>query len=182
MGGKDVTGCAHLSISHCRLFSSSLGLNFRNYSNLVWHGICSLICLVHRRGCYLYGHGTAIGYQQGACHRRDLQFYVWYDVRIYWKLHFLPTIFTYRCGIHDRCIGFMIMLVYMYIVASPCLACVFFNPCYSDRLWYFDRHSDCHLRSNLHNCTIHRFESHRKAFPSRVHQRRRKNNTRKSLL
>jgi len=32
---------------------------------------------------------------------------------------FSQTIFTYRTGIHDRCIGFMIMVVYMYIVASP---------------------------------------------------------------
>ena len=32
---------------------------------------------------------------------------------------FSQTIFTYRTGIHDRSIGFMIMLVYMYIVASP---------------------------------------------------------------
>ena len=32
---------------------------------------------------------------------------------------FSQTIFTYRTGIHDRCIGVMIMIVYMYIVASP---------------------------------------------------------------
>lgn len=32
---------------------------------------------------------------------------------------FSQTIFTYRTGIHDKCIGFMIMLVYIYIVASP---------------------------------------------------------------
>ena len=32
---------------------------------------------------------------------------------------FSQTIFTYRTGIHDKCIGIMIMLVYMYIVASP---------------------------------------------------------------
>jgi hypothetical protein len=32
---------------------------------------------------------------------------------------FSQTIFTYRTGVHDRCVGFMIMCVYMYIVASP---------------------------------------------------------------
>lgn len=32
---------------------------------------------------------------------------------------FSQTIFTYRTGVHDRSIGFMIMIVYMYIVVSP---------------------------------------------------------------
>jgi CRP-like cAMP-binding protein/anti-anti-sigma regulatory factor len=32
---------------------------------------------------------------------------------------FSQTIFTYRTGVHDRCVGCMIMCVYMYIVASP---------------------------------------------------------------
>lgn len=32
---------------------------------------------------------------------------------------FSQTIFTYRTGVHDRCIGLMIMVVYFYIVASP---------------------------------------------------------------
>jgi MFS superfamily sulfate permease-like transporter len=32
---------------------------------------------------------------------------------------FSQTIFTYRTGIHDRIIGFLIMCIYMYIVASP---------------------------------------------------------------
>lgn len=32
---------------------------------------------------------------------------------------FSQTIFTYRTGFHDRCIGLMIMVFYVYIVASP---------------------------------------------------------------
>ena len=32
---------------------------------------------------------------------------------------FSQTIFTYRTGVHSRWIGFLIMIVFMYIVASP---------------------------------------------------------------
>jgi sulfate permease, SulP family len=32
---------------------------------------------------------------------------------------FSQTIFTYRTGVHSRWIGFLIMLVFAYVVASP---------------------------------------------------------------